>query len=57
MSTAKPQEFPDLGALFDSHVGREFADQDVDATMKTMVPEPYVYMVPNMMGGFGGKAR
>ncbi|PYS48777.1 MAG: hypothetical protein DMG13_24790 [Acidobacteria bacterium] len=22
--------------------------------METMVPEPYVYMVPKMMGGFGG---
>ena len=29
----------DLGALLDGHVAREFADLDVDATMKTMVPE------------------
>ena len=48
-------EFPDLGALFDAHVEREFADHDLAATMKTMVPEPYVYGVPAMTGGFGGK--
>ena len=48
-------EFTDLGAIFDAHVEKEFMDQDVEATMKTMVPEPYVYMVPNMMGGFGGQ--
>ena len=29
----------DLGALLDGHIAREFADLDVDATMKTMVPE------------------
>ena len=44
----------DLGALFDGHIAREFADQDVDATMETMVPEPYVQCVPAMTGGFGG---
>ncbi len=53
---ANPQEdFPDLGALFDAHVQREFADHDVKATMKTMIPEPYVYSVPTMTGGFGGR--
>jgi len=45
----------DLGALFDGHIAREFADQDVDATMETMVPEPYVQCVPTMTGGFGGQ--
>ena len=49
------QEPPDLGALCDDHIAREFADFDVDATMETMVPEPYVYCVPVMTGGFGGK--
>jgi carboxymethylenebutenolidase len=44
----------DLGALFDGHIAREFADQDVSATMDTMVPEPYVHCVPTMMGGIGG---
>jgi len=45
----------DLGALFDGHIAREFADQDVDATMETMVPEPYVQCVPTMTGRFGGQ--
>jgi carboxymethylenebutenolidase len=45
----------DLGALFDGHIAREFADQDVDATMETMTPEPYVQCVPTMTGGFGGQ--
>jgi len=45
----------DLGALFDRHIAREFVDHDVDATMQTMVPEPYVYNVPNATGGFGGQ--
>ena len=55
MSAGNPQDSPDLGALFDEHVGREFADRDVNATMQTMVPEPYVYSVPTMTGGFGGQ--
>ena len=52
---ATPTESRDLGALFDSHISREFADKDVDATMETMVPEPYVHCVPIMTGGFGGE--
>ena len=55
MSTANVQESPNLSALFDGHVAREFADQDVDATMETMIPEPYVYCVPVMTGGVGGQ--
>jgi len=55
MSTAKPEGSPDLSALFDGHVEREFAEQDVDATMETMVPEPYVHCVPVMTGGVGGQ--
>jgi carboxymethylenebutenolidase len=51
---ANPNEFSDLGALFDGHIEREFADHDVNATMETMVPEPYVHCVPTMTGGFGG---
>ena len=54
MSAVNPKEFQDLGAIFDAHVEKEFADQDVDATMKTMVPEPYVYCVPVAAGAFGG---
>ena len=50
-----PKEVPDLGAMCDAHIAREFADLDVDATMETMVPEPYVYCVAVMTGGFGGE--
>jgi hypothetical protein len=32
----------DLSPLFDGHIERKFADQDVKATMETTVPEPYV---------------
>jgi len=49
-----PRELADLGALCDGHIAREFADLDVDATMETMVTEPYVYCIPVMTGGFGG---
>lgn len=55
VSAASPYESSDLGALFDAHIQKEFADQDVTATMKTMVPEPYVYGVSTMTGGFGGE--
>ena len=54
-STVSNSEFFDLGALFDGHIAREFADFDVDATMKTMVPEPYVHCVPIMTGVSGGQ--
>jgi carboxymethylenebutenolidase len=42
-----------LGAVFDKHIKCEFQDHDVDATMKTMVKEPYVHHVPMMTGGIG----
>jgi carboxymethylenebutenolidase len=45
----------DLGALFDAHIAREFVDHDLNATMETMVPEPYVYNVPSMIGGVGSR--
>ena len=44
-----------LDHLFDEHIAKEFVDRDVSATMATMVPEPYVYNVPTMVGGFGGE--
>ena len=44
---------PNLGAIFDKHVKCEFQDHDVDATMKTMVREPYVHHVSMMTGGIG----
>lgn len=55
MSAANPKDFLDLGELFDGHIEKEFADRDVDATMKTMVTEPYVHCVPIMTGGIGGQ--
>jgi carboxymethylenebutenolidase len=42
-----------LGAVFDKHIKCEFQDHDVDATMKTMVKEPYVHHVPMLTGGIG----
>jgi carboxymethylenebutenolidase len=53
MSSAKPKEPSSVGALFDQHIGREFADRDVDATMNTMIVEPHVHCVPIMTGGSG----
>jgi carboxymethylenebutenolidase len=55
LSVDNSNEVSDLGAMFDGHIEREFADRDVNATMETMVPEPYVHCVPVMTGGFGGK--
>jgi carboxymethylenebutenolidase len=55
LSVDNSNEISDLGAMFDGHIEREFADRDVNATMETMVPEPYVHCVPIMTGGFGGK--
>lgn len=43
----------DLGAVFDDHVRAEFVDRDLEATMETMVDEPYVNHVPVMTGGVG----
>ncbi len=43
----------DLSALWDKHCEYEFAVRDVDATMATMVAEPYVNHVPTMTGGVG----
>jgi carboxymethylenebutenolidase len=43
----------DIGAVFDEHIKCEFVDKDVDATMKTMVKEPYVHHVPVLTGGIG----
>jgi carboxymethylenebutenolidase len=47
---------PDLGAIFDEHVASEFATKDIDATMRTMVQEPYVWHVPALTGASGGDA-
>jgi carboxymethylenebutenolidase len=43
----------ELGKVFDEHIKNEFEKQDVGATMKTMVKEPYVHHIPVLTGGFG----
>jgi carboxymethylenebutenolidase len=43
----------DLSAIADHHFALEFAARDPEATMATMVPEPYVNHVPTMTGGVG----
>lgn len=43
----------DLSQLWDMHCFYEFAERDVDATMATMVAEPYVNHIPTMTGGVG----
>ena len=44
---------PDLVALWEAHCRYEFETRDVDATMATMVAEPYVNHIPTMTGGVG----
>jgi len=44
-----------LSALWDNHCYYEFGTRDVDATMATMVAQPYVNHVPTMTGGVGAK--
>ena len=43
----------DLVALWEEHTRTEFETRDVDATMATMVKEPYVNHIPTMTGGVG----
>jgi carboxymethylenebutenolidase len=43
----------DLAALWEEHCRYEFETRDLDATMATMVEEPYVNHVPTMTGGVG----
>jgi carboxymethylenebutenolidase len=43
----------DLVALWEDHTRFEFEVRDVDATMATMVPDPYVNHVPTLAGGVG----
>lgn len=40
-----------LGDVFDAHVKHEFVDHDVDATMQTMTPHPYLLHLPTLTGG------
>ena len=43
----------DLSALWEAHCRHEFETRDANATMETMVDEPYVNHVPTMTGGVG----
>ena len=43
----------DFSALWDKHCEHEFGTRDVDATMATMVGQPYVNHIPTMTGGVG----
>ena len=43
----------DFSTLWDKHCEYEFGTRDVDATMATMVPQPYVNHIPTMTGGVG----
>jgi carboxymethylenebutenolidase len=44
---------PDLGRVFDTHVASEFESKDLEATMATMIDEPYVTHLPTLAGGVG----
>jgi carboxymethylenebutenolidase len=43
----------DLVALWEDHTRHEFETRDTDATMATMVAEPYVNHIPTLTGGVG----
>jgi carboxymethylenebutenolidase len=43
----------DLISVWEAHCRYEFETRDVDATMATMSPEPYVNHVPTLAGGVG----
>jgi carboxymethylenebutenolidase len=43
----------DLVQLWEQHCRCEFETREANATMATMVPEPYVNHVPTMTGGIG----
>jgi hypothetical protein len=49
-SVSKETPTTNLAVVFDKHVNCEFEDKDVDATMKTMTKDPYVYHVPVLTG-------
>lgn len=46
----------DLVSLWEAHCRYEFETRDVDATMASMVAEPYVNHIPTMTGGVGHDA-
>jgi carboxymethylenebutenolidase len=53
MASTGTDKKPDLAALWAAHCAQEFADKDADATMATMVAQPYVNHVPTLTGGVG----
>src|SRR5207249_4730738 len=53
MADLKDTRSGELAATFDAHVKHEFVDRDVDATMRTMVAEPYLLHLPTLTGGVG----
>lgn len=53
MAGATEAKQPDLGTVFAAHVRHEFLDKDVEATMRTMVAEPYVHNVATLTGAVG----
>lgn len=52
-SDAQLQNEKKLTAIWEDHCRFEFETLDVDATMATMVDDPYVNHVPTMTGGTG----
>ena len=50
---ANDQYHNNLATVFDKHINCEFEEKDVEATMHTMVKEPYVHHVPILSGGIG----
>jgi carboxymethylenebutenolidase len=44
---------PNLVELWEAHCRCEFETRDANATMATMVPQPYVNHIPTMTGGVG----
>jgi carboxymethylenebutenolidase len=43
----------DLSSLWEAHRRCEFETRDADATMATMVAQPYVNHIPTLTGGYG----
>ncbi len=46
----------DLISLWEEHLACEFQTQDTEATLRTMVEDPYVNHIPTLTGGYGRPA-
>lgn len=42
-----------IDEVFDKHIEYEFENEDLEATMTTMINDPYVHHVPTLTGGVG----